>query len=270
MKRATFFVIVALALAPPAVGQTSPVMVVLEPRVQADVAADFTRAGDLTVQFFREIYAVDLTRQVRIMLVPDAAAYAAAMIREWNITQTEADRRVRTTSGWTSGTTIIVNVSNTTTPRARIFLASHELTHQYQIQTSAPAGAWSLYWLTEGAADVIGARVAERGGVGSMAETKQAWIDTLRRAPTRPDLNQIVTEPSWFAALNVHGSGVTYRYAAMAVLYLAETRGYPPLMGFYAALRDSRDRALAFQRVVGVTLEEFTTDYRAHLDRLLQ
>lgn len=270
MKRATFFIIVALALAPPAVGQTSPVTVVLEPRVQADVAADFTRAGDLTVQFFREIYAVDLTRQVRIVLVPDAAGYAAAMIREWNITQTEADRRVRTTSGWTSGTTIIVNVSNTTTPRARIFLASHELTHQYQIQTSAPAGAWSLYWLTEGAADVIGARVAERGGVGSMAETKQAWIDTLRRAPTRPDLNQIGTEPSWFAALNVHGSGVTYRYAAMAGLYLAETKGYPPLMGFYAALRDSRDRALAFQRVVGVTLEEFTTDYRAHLDRLLQ
>ena len=270
MKRVTFFIIIALALAPPAVGQTSPITVVPEPRVQADVAADFTRAGDLTLQFFRESYAVDLTRQVRIVLVPDAAAYAAAMVREWNITQTEADRRVRTTSGWTSGTTIIVNVSNTATARARIFLASHELTHQYQIQTSAPAGAWSLYWLTEGTADVIGARVIDRGGVGPMPDTKQAWIDALRRTPTRPDLGQIITEPSWFAALNAHGSGVTYRYAGMAALYLAETRGYPALIGFYAALRDSRDRGLAFQRAAGVTLEEFTTDYKAHLDRLLQ
>jgi len=80
----------------------------------------------------------------------------------------------------------------------------------------------------------------------------------------------VVLEPRVFAALNAHGSGVTYRYAAMAALYLAETRGYPPLMGFYTALRDSRDRGLAFQRAVGIALEEFTTDYKAHLDRLLQ
>lgn len=265
-----FLVLIALALVRPAIGQTTPVTVIAEPRVPPDASADFTRAVDLTLQFFRETYTLDLTRSIRVLLVPDAAAYAGVMIREWNITQTEADRRVRTTSGWTTGTTIIINVANTTTRRARLFLASHELTHQYQIQISAPAGAWTLYWLTEGVADVIGARMVDRGGAGAMADTRQTWIDALRRAPTRPDLNEIVTEPSWFAALTVHGSGVTYRYAGMAALYLAETRGYPPLMGFFAALRDNRERAPAFQRAAGITLEDFTTDYKAHLDRLLQ
>lgn len=262
--------LVALAIAPPAIGQASPISVLLEPRVPADAVADFTRAGDLTIQFYRETYGLELTRSIRVVLTADAAAYAAAMIREWNISQAEADRRVRTTSGWASSTTIVVNVGNLATPRARLFLASHELTHQYQIQLSAPTGAWTLYWLAEGVADVIGARVVERGGAGSLADTRQAWLNVLRRAATRPDLNQIVTEPTWFAALTVHGAGVTYRYAGIAALYLAETRGYPTLMAYFAALRDTRGPGPAFQRAVGVTLDEFTAEYRAYIDRLLQ
>lgn len=265
-----FFVLLALGLIPRATGQTFPVTVSAEPRVQSDAVSDFTRAADLTLQFFRETYGLDLTRSIRILLVPDAAAYAAAMMREWNINQTEADRRVRTTSGWTSGTTIIVNTANTSTPRARIFLAAHELTHQYQIQVSAPTGAWTLYWMTEGVADVVGARLVDRGGAGVMTDTRQAWVTALRRAATRPDLDALATESAWFAALNAHGAAVTYRYAGMAALYLAETKGYPPLMGFFAALRDTRERAPAFQRAAGITLDEFTHEYKVHLERLLQ
>ncbi len=261
----------ALALAPlPAAGQASPVVVQLEPRVPADAGADFTRAADLTQQFFRETYSIDLNRSIRIILVPDVAAYAATMIREWNITQTEADRRARTTSGWTNRMTIIVNVDSTRTARSRIFLAAHELTHQFQIQVSAPVGAWGLYWLTEGVADVLGARVIDLARAGTLTDTRQSWIDTLRRAALRPDLTQIDTEQAWFTALDTYGSAVTYRSAAMATLYAAETKGYAPLIAYYQALRDTRDRAQAFQRAIGVTLEEFTTDYKAHLDRVLQ
>jgi hypothetical protein len=56
----------------------------------------------------------------------------------------------------------------------------------------------------------------------------------------------------------------------MAALYLAETKGYAPLMGFFAVLRDTRDRALAFQRAAGINLDEFRVEFGAHLDRLLQ
>jgi hypothetical protein len=56
----------------------------------------------------------------------------------------------------------------------------------------------------------------------------------------------------------------------MAALYLAEIRGYPPLMAFFAALRDAREPEPAFQRAAGMRLEEFVVEYRAHLDRWLQ
>jgi hypothetical protein len=218
-------VVAALLGTPPATGQTGGVAIHLEAGVPNEISADFQRATGITQQFFKSTYGVDLTRQVRMLLVPNATAYVSTMVREWGITQAEGARRARTTTGWSSGQMIIINVERTPSSLRRFNLAAHELTHQYQAQITIPVSAWSLYWFPEGMADLMSWRITEIGGVVAADEQRRSWLAGFRQAPARPDLSSIDNEPKWFAALEAYVCLINvYRVAAFAVEYLANDR----------------------------------------------
>lgn len=263
--------VAALAIATLQVaGQAGGVSITLEPGVSPDVSGDFRTAVELTQQFWRETYNTTLNRQVRVLLVPNAAAYISTMVREFQISQSEGERRARTTTGWSSRLTIVINVERTPTVLRRFNLAGHELTHQYQNQITAPVNAWSLYWFPEGMADLIAWKIAEIGRVATVEDQRRSWLTGLRQAQVRPDLTLLDTEPKWFDALDVYGSANAYRVAVFAVEHLAETRGMAALTTYLMTLRDTRDRAQAFQRAFGMIPEQFSAEFKARLEEILR
>lgn len=263
-------VVVCLHGTPPATGQTGGVSIHLEAGVPGEISADFQRAIGFTQQFFKNTYGIDLTRQVRMLLVPDATAYVSTMVREWGITQAEGARRARTTTGWSSGQMIIINVERTPSSLRRFSLAAHELTHQYQAQITAPVSAWSLYWFPEGMADLMSWKITDISGVAPAGEQRRSWLAGLRQAPSRPDLSSIDSEPKWFAALEAYGSANVYRVAVFAVEHLANDRSLASLLTYLQTLRETRDRTQAFQRAFGVTPEQYSADFKVRLDELLR
>jgi len=249
--------------------QTSPVQIVPEPGVAPEAVLDVQRAVELSAEFFRREYGVDLTRQVRVVLVPDRAGYVAALIREFRVDQTEAERRARSTTGWTSGATILITVTANSARAFRMVLTAHELVHQLQMQVTAPVNPWQLYWMAEGVADAVAARVVESGGYAPTGSHRMRWVQVMRRAPRRPDLQELVMETGWFGSLDRNGSGTTYALAALAGQSLMERHGHPAILNYFRALAGTNDGAEAFQRTFNQTLEAFLEEFRRTLSNQL-
>ena len=245
--------------------QPPVVQIVSEPGAAADAAQDVQRGIDLTLYFFRETYNIPLTRPVRIILVGDRAAYIAVMVREFRVTQEEAERRARTTTGWTAGSTILVTVTASSSTATRVFLTAHELTHQWQIQVAVPAGPWRVYWIGEGVADAVAARVVEMGGHAPSGSYQTSWTGILRRAERRPDLSELVTQEGWFAALDRYGSSVTYRVAGLAAMYLTDRLGHGVMVTYFKTLGSTGDPAQAFFQAFSRSPEGFMEEFRSFL-----
>ncbi len=253
----------------PAAAQTSPVQIVPEPGVAPEAVLDVQRAVELSLEFFRREYGVDLTRQVRVVLVPDRTSYIAALVREFRVDQAEADRRARTTTGWTGGATILMTVTTNSARAFRMTLTAHELVHQLQMQVTAPVNPWRLYWMAEGVADAVAARIVESGGYAAAGAYQMRWVEVMRRATRRPDLQELVTEAGWFVSLDRNGSGTTYALAALAGLSLMERHGHPAILSYFRALAGTNDGAAAFQQTFNQALEAFLEEFRRSLSNQL-
>jgi len=245
-----------------AAAQSPTVLVVPEPGVVPEGVLDVQRGVDLSIQFFRSEYGLELARQVRIIVVPDRAGYAAALIREFRINNAEAERRARTSSAWTAGLTIIVTITSSSARASRMHLVAHELTHQLEMQVAAPASPWQLYWMAEGVADAVTARIVESGGYAPSGTYQARWLESLRRAPRRPELHELGTMESWFASLDRSGSPATYALAGLAALSLVDRFGHGAILAYFRALNGHNDAATAFQRGFGRPLESFLEEFR--------
>ncbi len=253
----------------PAAAQTSPVQIAPEPGVAPEAVLDVQRAVELSLEFFLREYGLDLTRQVRVVLVPDRAGYIAALIREFRVDQAEADRRARTTTGWTSGATILMTVTANSARTFRMTLTAHELVHQLQMQVTAPANPWRLYWMAEGIADAVAARIVESGGYAAAGSYQTRWVEVMRRATRRPDLQELATEAGWFVSLDRNGSGTTYALAALAGHSLMERHGHPAILNYFRALAGTNGGTAAFQRTFNQTLDAFLEEFRRSLSNQL-
>jgi hypothetical protein len=254
------------AIAQPAARpQTVPVQLAPELGVAPEAVLDVQRAAELAQEFFRREYSVELTREVRIVIVPDRTAYAAAMRREFRVDDAEAERRARTTTAWTAGSTIVMTVTPGSARAFRMVLTAHELVHQLQIQVSTPVNPWRLYWVAEGVADAVAAHIVETNGYAPAGTYRERWVTSLRRAARRPDLQELSTQDGWFASLDRSGSGVTYALSALAAHYLAERHGHGAILTYFRTLGITGDGAPAFQRTFTQPLDLFIDGFRRFL-----
>jgi hypothetical protein len=254
------------AIAQPAARpQPIPVQIVPEPGVVPEAVLDVQRAAELAHEFFWREYGVELTRQVRIVIVPDRTAYVGAMLREFRVDQAEAERRARTTTAWTAGSTIVMTITPSSARAFRMVLTAHELAHQLQIQVTAPVNPWRLYWMAEGVADAVAAHIVEANGYAPAGTYRERWVTGLRRAARRPDLQELGTQDDWFASLDRSGSGITYALAAMAAHYLAERHGHRAILTYFRTLGAMGDGPAAFQRTFTQPLDLFIDSFRRFL-----
>lgn len=254
---------------PPTLDAQSGVVVVeREVGVPAQAADDVQSGVDLTLKFFRETYGIVPSQRIRIILLPSQASYIDALLREFKVTRPEAERRARTTSAWTQGGMILIDVGNIDSTRGRLFLVAHELTHQLQMHIAAPVSITQLYWLAEGMADAVAAHVVGSSGISTVEAYRKSWVESLRGRP-HPQLADLAEDSGWFAALDRYGSSPTYRVAGLAALLLVERSGQGSLLNFFRLL-PTTDPSKAFLQTFSMRIEVFVEDYKAYLLNQLQ
>ncbi len=245
------------ALTGPAAAASPSITIVVEAGVPGPAVADVAAATEATLALFRDTYGVDLQRSLRIVLVPDGEAYVAAQMRENRVERAEAERRARTTTGWSSDDgTVLLNVGGGRSRPDRAATLGHELAHQYQTQVCGGNKAHGLMWMREGVAQVAGAQAVARAGGPTLVETRADWRRSLASAPSLAPLSVLHSESEWYAALDDASAGPVYRIAGTAVLTLADRHGYWPLLDYFARVNDS-DVETAFAEAFGTSLDAF-------------
>ncbi len=271
MQALTGVAVVAILAASTIPVRGAPGTIVIEPGVPRETAADYERAVDLSLLFFSQTYGLRPAAVPRIVVVPDTDRYIAALMRELQVDRAEAERRSRTSTVWGSARAIVVNAKGEARSRERVFDIATVIAAQVFTQVAKPHNPFSVYWLAQGGADVLGARVVETSGLFSVDAYRRVWLDILRRTQSRPDLAVLQDrEGGWYAAFDRYGNSVIYDTARTAVLRLIDRAGYGPLMTYFRGLSAGRDPAQVFQEAFGVSLETFMADYRSYLTAEMQ
>jgi hypothetical protein len=140
-------------------------------------------------------------------------------------------------------------------PTGAQVVMSHEATH-------VAAGAWTSQmplWLLEGFADYVALRDVDLPVSRSAA---QVIAQVRRTGPPRA-----LPGAAEFGTRATH-LGATYESAWLACRLLAQDGGQQALVGFYRAVDDGRSVGSALESAFGLSLREFTQQWRGELSEL--
>lgn len=261
MALAACLFFLSLCLSPAA--RAARIDVVVEHGVKKEAETQARMALDTALNFFQNTYGLGLQRNLQVILVPDKMGYTRALKQSYGLSEGDALKLANKTAGFSrgsAGATIIVNMGSLHNNLARLFCLCHELVHQFQSQESRDKHA-AIRWVSEGAADAIAAHILETAGVRGAASIKKYWLENLRKARSLPRLEKLHTYQDWFAAMDAHGSVVTYGTAATAVLLLVQWKGYRPLFAYFSALRQGVSPEEAFYRAFGARVGDFEKQF---------
>jgi len=250
--------------------QTNKIQISTEPGVSDEVVASARLAADSSIRFFKETFNLELHKDIRILIVPDPETYAAMLIRESKINQKEAERRVRTTFGWSIGDQLILQNAGAPfnpNPRRRIYNISHEIVHKFQRQACMDQCS-KVIWIYEGVAGAFAARVVELSGDRPLAQQKESWLQEVRKLPKRPELKELISQSDWHKGLDKYGSDPCYSFAALAVSNLIEEKGYETIFVYFKKLKDSGPEE-SFKKAFGIEMKGFEDEFNASLEKLL-
>lgn len=232
--------------------------VVAKPGVTPYEIQAVKRSVSLASKLLEEETGLALKHPVKIVLAPDITSYYQVLTAEELIDSNTALYQASVSAGTTKDSHIVLNCGAVPNYNDLIFIAAHELTHQYQFETE---GEWSRNnWFIEGMAEVIAASVVgvnQGNRAGLVSDYRQTWITQLgKAAPLLPELAQMDKRKDWFEAFNQYHT-LPYRYGALAVFNLTDEHGFRSL-GEYITLRNRGIAAEdAFQQVFKKPLPSF-------------
>jgi hypothetical protein len=250
--------------------QKNKIEIKAESGVADGAATSAEIAADHSLRFFKETFNLELQNEIRIIIVPNPEAYANVLIREGNINPKEAERRARTTIGWSIGDHLILQNAGAPfnpNPRRRIYNIGHEIVHKYQGQECANRCS-RIMWIYEGAAGAIAAKVVELSGDRPLARQEASWLEEVRKMEKRPDLGELVSQSGWNRGLERHGSDPSYSLAALAVSHLIKGKGYEALFAYFKALNNVSPEE-SFKQAFGMDMKNYGIEFKAVLDRQL-
>ena len=250
--------------------QTNKIQISTELGMTDEVVASARLAADNSLRFFKETFNFELHKDIRIHIVSNPETYAAMLMSETKINQKEADRRARTTLGWSIGDHLILQNAGppfNPNPRRRIYNISHEIAHKFQRQECADQCS-KVVWIYEGVAGVFAARVVELSGDRPLAQQKESWLQEVRKLGKRPELKELISQSDWYKGLDKYGSDPSYSFAALAVSNLIEEKGYEPIFVYFKKLKDGSPEE-SFKKAFGLEMKGFEDEFKASLDKLL-
>ncbi len=205
-----------------------------------------------------------LPSAVTLFIYPTRAAYADGLIDVGGLPAARAREIAGDSVGLGQHRRLFINEGalGDRSPRARLGLLAHELTHVAQYQLAGGHRGRSEQWLREGMADWVACQVLERLGVSTF---RQEWEQAMRAVAV--ELPRLRDEPlnlvelgrtrGWETRHLRSGDRLTYRLAFLLTDELIGRRGFDRLVTYFRAFADSDDRFGHFQSVFGLSLEEF-------------
>jgi hypothetical protein len=237
--------------------------------VPADLKVEIERLVGQTSQLFREKLGGGLTSQVRIVLAVDKAAYVENMMKEFGIKKEEAEKRAGNTTWWSYGSTTILNTGASAPADQRAFSIASCLALRHVDQLGGESTA-KLNWFRYGFRDVLAAQSVEISGFSTFDRYRKVWLDVLKKANSRPSLNELASTEEWSSASSKYGNAVASRTADLAVLHLIEQKGQNGAKTWLESVKQGTDIMMAFERVFGISLDQFQDDFETSLKSALR
>ncbi len=214
---------------------------------------------------------VTLNNDVRVFVCSTAESYRAVLIRELGQKPDTAERSSKVTAGMSGGRSKAVAINfgayASEAASARAYkTTAHELFHQLEYQLAGNNMGKSFYWLKEGAADLLGAAVAEKVGYQSLDKWKLDQVNTLRKADKYVSPQAILKTnlDKWTTLIEekLH----PYEMSDLMVFYLmsrTKSGGYRAIGDYYRLLGQGLDNDKAFEQAFDVTADGIIGGFQA-------
>jgi hypothetical protein len=240
---------------PLATALAARITVEADPRLGPDMVAMTNRAVEAAQAFFSREFGLTLDHDVRIVLAADKDEFIEALVHEAHNSPSFATEQAEHASGVSQNANIIEHLSRKADLGTVAFILCHEITHQFQHQTSNGRHN-PVRWLSEGVADSLAARIVAGMGLGRLDDMCRQWEKIARGASDRPRLAGLHGWEDWKAARDRYGSNIVYRMGDVAVLELIDRKGLAALFDYFRLLR-TLPHAQAFEKAFDLDLDNF-------------
>ncbi|MGE5605838.1 MAG: hypothetical protein ACM3YE_09120 [Bacteroidota bacterium] len=232
---------------------------------QNEAVRDFQTAFDLSQSLLKEKFSENLKSHQRIILAPDQSYYITSIINEFGTTQSEAEQwATKWTWRFSNGTTVL-ELGDHSTREKRYYRTANIMIKKFLSQEAPSRLISNHYWFRYGIADWFGAFVIERAEIAQTSNYRDLWLASLREAQSRPRLTEIKTSKQWNTAREKYGNKVTESLAALASIYLVETKQTAAITNWLQETRELSNSQTAFSKVFGMTFEDFSTKFEEYL-----
>ena len=243
-----------------------------------DVAPDMMQDVETAVQLFSDDAArsgAPLLHHVDVYVAATQDDYISVLTNQFEQSAEDAAKIAEVSGGWTGGRKGLTalngaaGVMDDTSDRKST--TAHELFHQLQFELSDgnDTNEEALFWLEEGAADYVGARIAEQ----AKGKTLRKWeLDTLydlrmAESTVKPESLAHCTLQQRMALMDKKYH--TYQMAdAMVICLMQQQKGkeLSSLLQYFRLLKDHPDGEEAFEQAFGLSYGSFLKKFRAWYD----
>ena len=243
-----------------------------------DVAPDMMQDVKTAVQLFEQDAArsgATLIHHVDVYVAATQDDYISVLTNQFEQSAEDAAKIAEVSGGWTGGRKGLTalngaaGVMDDTSDRKST--TAHELFHQLQFELSDgnDTDEKALFWMEEGAADYVGARIAEQ----AKGKTLRKWeLDTLydlrmAESTVKPESLAHCTLQQRMALMDKKYH--TYQMAdAMVICLMQQQKGkeLSSLLQYFRLLKDHPDGEEAFEQAFGLSYGSFLKKFRAWYD----
>lgn len=202
--------------------------VIEEPGVDAVMAKNVRTVVASFDQLLAEEMKVSLNHDVKVFIAPTQGAYANVLQRELGQSRDAAERNAKVTGGMSHVRHQAVALNGESSVMKSLgsvaTLVAHELFHQIQGQLEGEK-RYRLYWMSEGSADYVGARIAEKLGVANVESWKQQRINQLRKSSSYASPNELafLSSSQWTTLMENKKS--PYEVSDLMLLFVLDRSG---------------------------------------------
>ena len=243
-----------------------------------DVAPDMMQDVKTAVQLFEQDaarFGAPLIHHVDVYVAATQDDYISVLTNQFEQSAEDAAKIAEVSGGWTGGRKGLTalngaaGVMDDTSDRKST--TAHELFHQLQFELSDgnDTDEKALFWMEEGAADYVGARIAEQ----AKGKTLRKWeLDTLydlrmAESTVKPESLAHCTLQQRMALMDKKYH--TYQMAdAMVICLMQQQKGkeLSSLLQYFRLLKDHPDGEEAFEQAFGLSYGSFLKKFRAWYD----
>lgn len=270
LKRQTFglkilcALILALVISTPVLAE-----IIVEPDKNAEEAV--VEGVKQVVQNFNTILSdelkVSLTRKVTIYVCANQEGFQKILRDRLKVNHFASQDYAKIYSGFSAGTAIALKGDSRAlrNPSDRAAITAHELFHQVQSEMIRGSSGRSSghKWFFESTSDLLGAKVMERLGLGTLAKWQLDRVNILRNAPSYVSPEDIL-RVNWdnFDEM-VANKKLPYHVADMMILYLLERTGptgFQNISKYFSQVGKGFNGDRAFEQAFGITHAKFSEE----------